>query len=171
MILYKYIDNASLDRFFQDGYISIKFTPHSEFNDPFESYGYALDDKSIKSLTMRHEINQNLACLCLSKNPLNVLMWSHYADKHQGFVVAIDTEKAGFDDETKCLITAPKGDIEYLGNRIKSKLKINQDNIYDTDIIREGANKRGNSSRLTQSFHFFMFEPIFSLVNALNQPI
>ncbi|MEK8481121.1 tyrosine-type recombinase/integrase, partial [Escherichia coli] len=26
--------------------------------------------------------------------------------------------------------------------------------------IREGANKRGNSSRLTQSFHFFMFEPI-----------
>ncbi|MFZ5139461.1 FimD/PapC N-terminal domain-containing protein, partial [Enterobacter hormaechei] len=27
--------------------------------------------------------------------------------------------------------------------------------------VREGANKRGNSSRLTQSFHFFMFEPIF----------
>ncbi len=36
---------------------------------------------------------------------------------------------------------------------------------------REGANKRGNSSRLTQSFHFFMFEPIFSPVNASNQPI
>ncbi|MEB1048016.1 poly-beta-1,6 N-acetyl-D-glucosamine export porin PgaA, partial [Citrobacter freundii] len=27
-------------------------------------------------------------------------------------------------------------------------------------VSREGANKRGNSSRLTQSFHFFMFEPI-----------
>ncbi len=37
--------------------------------------------------------------------------------------------------------------------------------------VREGANKRGNTSRLTQSFHFFMFEPIFSPVNALNQPI
>ena len=37
--------------------------------------------------------------------------------------------------------------------------------------LREGANKWGNSSRLTQSFHFFMFEPIFSPVNALNQPI
>lgn len=36
---------------------------------------------------------------------------------------------------------------------------------------KEGANKRGNSSRLTQSFHFFMFESIFSPVNALNQPI
>ncbi|MCF4028700.1 putative protein YneK, partial [Escherichia coli] len=34
------------------------------------------------------------------------------------------------------------------------------------DALREGANKRGNSSRLTQSFHFFMFEPIFSPVNA-----
>ena len=135
MILYKYIDNASLDRFFKDGYISIKFTPHSEFNDPFESYGYALDDESIESLTMRYEINQSLACLCLSKNPLNVLMWSHYADKHQGFVVAIDTEKAGFDDEAKCLITAPKGDVVYLGSRIKSKLKISQKNIYDTNII------------------------------------
>ncbi|WP_237764686.1 hypothetical protein, partial [Enterobacter hormaechei] len=32
--------------------------------------------------------------------------------------------------------------------------------------LREGANKWGNSSRLTQSFHFFMFEPIFSPVNA-----
>ncbi|WJR70146.1 outer membrane protein OmpK [Enterobacter hormaechei] len=39
------------------------------------------------------------------------------------------------------------------------------------DLPKEGANKRGNSSRLTQSFHFFMFEPIFSPVNALNQPI
>jgi len=41
----------------------------------------------------------------------------------------------------------------------------------DTAKLKEGANKRGNSSRLTQSFHFFMFEPIFSPVNALNQPI
>ena len=40
-----------------------------------------------------------------------------------------------------------------------------------TWTLKEGANKRGNSSRLTQSFHFFMFEPIFSPVNALNQPI
>ncbi|SQL83765.1 type IV secretory pathway VirB6 component (fragment) [Escherichia coli] len=40
-----------------------------------------------------------------------------------------------------------------------------------TPSVMEGANKRGNSSRLTQSFHFFMFEPIFSPVNALNQPI
>uniref|UniRef100_UPI001966B6C8 hypothetical protein n=1 Tax=Escherichia coli TaxID=562 RepID=UPI001966B6C8 len=42
--------------------------------------------------------------------------------------------------------------------------------VFVFHAVKEGANKRGNSSRLTQSFHFFMFEPIFSPVNALNQP-
>ena len=37
--------------------------------------------------------------------------------------------------------------------------------------VKEGANKRGNSSRLTQSFHFFLFEPFFSPVNALNESL
>ncbi|MGT7168151.1 hypothetical protein ACRWU2_16500, partial [Escherichia coli] len=54
------------------------------------------------------------------------------------------------------------------------KLKIKFDSLASHDITfvgivqtaKEGANKRGNSSRLTQSFHFFMFEPIFSPVNA-----
>ena len=52
---------------------------------------------------------------------------------------------------------------------ISRQLGIGITSIYR--IVKEGANKRGNSSRLTQSFHFFMFEPIFSPVNALNQPI
>ncbi len=47
----------------------------------------------------------------------------------------------------------------------------NKLDLYGKVNAKEGANKRGNSSRLTQSFHFFMFEPIFSPVNALNQPI
>ena len=46
-----------------------------------------------------------------------------------------------------------------------------QNTSCDSEDPKEGANKRGNSSRLTQSFHFFMFEPIFSPVNASNQPI
>ena len=33
--------------------------------------------------------------------------------------------------------------------------------VPDHGVIKEGANKRGNSSRLTQSFHFFLFEPFF----------
>ncbi|MGP8956688.1 hypothetical protein ACT024_26635 [Enterobacter mori] len=59
----------------------------------------------------------------------------------------------------------------------ESQISITQDDRYSLVHFnqyqepKEGANKRGNSSRLTQSFHFFMFEPIFSPVNALNQPI
>ncbi|WP_128318100.1 hypothetical protein [Aeromonas caviae] len=52
-----------------------------------------------------------------------------------------------------------------------SKINTNLGKQFAGVNSREGANKRGNSSRLTQSFHFFMFEPIFSPVNALNQPI
>ncbi|PRW42977.1 CS1 type fimbrial major subunit [Enterobacter roggenkampii] len=57
-------------------------------------------------------------------------------------------------------------DMQYLPGRGLESYRLN------TKVwSKEGANKRGNSSRLTQSFHFFMFEPIFSPVNALNQPI
>ena len=52
-----------------------------------------------------------------------------------------------------------------------NSLKLFASLLISLSYSREGANKRGNSSRLTQSFHFFMFEPIFSPVNALNQPI
>ncbi len=53
---------------------------------------------------------------------------------------------------------------------LKGKTIVDMSSISPIET-KEGANKRGNSSRLTQSFHFFMFEPIFSPVNALNQPI
>ncbi len=74
------------------------------------------------------------------------------------------------------------GDQTYMRVGVKGETQINDQltgygqweyNVQanNTESSREGANKRGNSSRLTQSFHFFMFEPIFSPVNALNQPI
>ena len=69
------------------------------------------------------------------------------------------------------------GDKADIFNKIKSladqdqQWRFNATTEFIVDENKEGANKRGNSSRLTQSFHFFMFEPIFSPVNALNQPI
>ncbi|EQC02123.1 hypothetical protein [Aeromonas salmonicida] len=64
--------------------------------------------------------------------------------------------------------------VEIIKDRKEKGLAISNEYLffYENEIsVREGANKRGNSSRLTQSFHFFMFEPIFSPVNASNQPI
>ncbi|ECI0206294.1 hypothetical protein ALY90_15580, partial [Salmonella enterica subsp. enterica serovar Agona] len=64
---------------------------------------------------------------------------------------------------TRVLTQVFTSPLDKLNNYLKASVSIGP--------LREGANKRGNSSRLTQSFHFFMFEPIFSPVNALNQPI
>ncbi|MFM5767422.1 hypothetical protein [Aeromonas caviae] len=67
---------------------------------------------------------------------------------------------------------------EWMNEKLKQLVELRNELVHHflsrfalNSEAREGANKRGNSSRLTQSFHFFMFEPIFSPVNALNQPI
>lgn len=62
-------------------------------------------------------------------------------------------------------------DVEYISWGVPGKTRLMFESKEQALEVKEGANKRGNSSRLTQSFHFFMFEPIFSPVNALNQPI
>ncbi|EAN5881063.1 DUF2971 domain-containing protein, partial [Salmonella enterica] len=117
MILYKYVPEETLKLFFDHDATSFKFTPVGQFNDPFETYGvsFASEDKdSLAHLTFRSKINSDLASLCLSRSPLEVLMWSHYAQHHRGYVVGIDTELAGFHDENLCLITANEGGIDYV---------------------------------------------------------
>ncbi|HBM9353322.1 TPA: DUF2971 domain-containing protein [Citrobacter freundii] len=139
MILYKYIDAKSLNFIFLQDTLSIKFNPIGKFNDPFESYGACLattnDENSLLHLTLRHAINNELACLCLSKDPLSVLMWSHYADSHSGYVVGIDTEIAGFENSNECVITASEGDISYYNDRKKESLHVDENSINDKETI------------------------------------
>ena len=71
--------------------------------------------------------------------------------------------------DNKVLIEATSNQVNQFGGYTGMKPADFRDFVLK--IAKEGANKRGNSSRLTQPFHFFMFEPIFSPVNALNQPI
>ncbi|WP_252382388.1 YebC/PmpR family DNA-binding transcriptional regulator, partial [Escherichia coli] len=77
---------------------------------------------------------------------------------------AIDKAKGGGDE------TFVQGRYEGFGPNGSMIIAETLTSNVNRTIAKEGANKRGNSSRLTQSFHFFMFEPIFSPVNALNQP-
>ncbi len=72
-----------------------------------------------------------------------------------------------FEDRTALMLESRKEG--FSARKFAELIKRHPSTIYRE--LKEGANKRGNSSRLTQSFHFFMFEPIFSPVNALNQPI
>lgn len=140
MILYKYISSDNLKYIFREDYYSIKFSPFGDFNDPFESHYSPLesyDSNSLLHLTMRHELNNRIACLCLSRTPLNVLMWSHYGDKHEGFVIGIDTEVAGFEDENDCIVTAMNGGMNYSAERSKSSVYVTHENIYDENILRK----------------------------------
>jgi hypothetical protein len=40
----------------------------------------------------RKRINSEIGILCLCENPKSVVMWSHYADEHKGFVVDFESE-------------------------------------------------------------------------------
>lgn len=139
MILYKYISKDNLNNIFKDGYVSIKFAPFGDFNDPFESYGSPIepyDENSLEHLTMRHELNNKLACLCLSKDPLSVLMWSHYGDKHEGFVIGFDTEDAGFENENSFIVTAKKGEMNYRSERDRKGVSVTYENVYSEEVSR-----------------------------------
>ncbi|MGR4679090.1 DUF2971 domain-containing protein [Enterobacter hormaechei] len=140
MILYKYVPEETLKLFFDHDATSFKFTPVGQFNDPFETYGVSFaseDEDSLAHLTFRSKINSDLASLCLSRSPLEVLMWSHYAQHHRGYVVGIDTELAGFHDENLCLITANEGGIDYLDERDKSRVIISDKNFKNKDIVKK----------------------------------
>ena len=41
-------------------------------------------------------VNKDIGILCLSENRKSILMWSHYADEHSGFVVGFDSEDPFF---------------------------------------------------------------------------
>lgn len=49
--------------------------------------------------SMETAFNENIGILCLSETPDNLLMWSHYAHSHQGFVVEFDAMNPYFQND------------------------------------------------------------------------
>lgn len=52
--------------------------------------------KRIINEVHKYYINQNIGVYCLSEDPMNILMWSHYADSHKGICVEFDIKRGGF---------------------------------------------------------------------------
>lgn len=52
---------------------------------------------SIKGGHFGQPASDNVGICCLSKDPLNLLMWAHYADHHKGFVVEFDIPVESYD--------------------------------------------------------------------------
>lgn len=44
----------------------------------------------------KYYINLNIGVYCLSEDPANILMWSHYADSHKGICLEFDIKRGSF---------------------------------------------------------------------------
>ena len=105
---------------------TIGFTKPDTFNDPYElqaAYPPQGDNSielflsSVRGFAARSTWSDTSGVLCLTRNPLNALMWAHYGCEHKGVVLGIDVEKAGFLDAQRCLIPAQFGNIVYTHTR------------------------------------------------------
>lgn len=72
----------------------LKVARISDLNDPFELLCADMrDPKARKGFRQfRERISATHGFLCFSKNWRNLLMWSHYADKHKGAVLEIEID-------------------------------------------------------------------------------
>lgn len=104
--LYKYYSHLPKEYFLDP---SIKLTPTSQLNDPFENiipqdiFDYINTDDELKEETHKYMNKWNydrseltshiLRCLhncgivSLSETPRNLLMWAHYGDQHKGICI------------------------------------------------------------------------------------
>lgn len=125
MILYKYVPFAGGEKIIDNN--SVLFAQSKTFNDPFDMPSYpdeSTDDPAsaifarVRAMGKNFIWAENTGILSLTRTPANALMWAHYADKHQGMVIGIDTEVAGFTDELSNLIPAQFGSVIYVSRRV-----------------------------------------------------
>jgi len=111
ILIYKYIDIIGAFKLIEKQ--TFKFSNPREFNDPFDLYEKLIDfsktgsrppdmmtrkekrrvdtaSDKVKIRTLSHEwrkLRNNYGISCFSKTYKDILMWSHYADKHTGICI------------------------------------------------------------------------------------
>jgi hypothetical protein len=118
MVLYKYMKAEHALKTFTDK--TLKFSRASTFNDPFE-YNACLTiepEDDIRYLaTIEHEIkigaDQSSFLLCLTRSPLNLIMWAHYAECHEGVVLGLEVDSSFFTDASSCVVPIQYGNVIY----------------------------------------------------------
>lgn len=126
-----YFDNARKERY-DDERFAIYREVYPEFRDeltgvPVEQivdYDTRLHAKLVKQIDVEYRI------LCLSRKNDHILMWSHYADEHRGFVVGIDPDTPGFNGGLN-----PTGYVvEYKTDRLGNQMPVSFYGLLDLDI-------------------------------------
>jgi hypothetical protein len=73
---------------------------------------------AIKNGSFGQPASDNVGICCLTKDPLNLLMWAHYADNHKGFVVEFDIPIESYDK--------PESEVEFFELLIPHEVNYNQ---------------------------------------------
>lgn len=131
------------------------------FNDPFELTALSNSVGPIsKQETLKRRIDQlkdQTAILCLTRSAVNPLMWTHYADQHQGFVIGYDTSGPFLNSPEYNLITVDSGDVLYTNTKTPFALNLDSmevlNGVYQHAMGFEAAADRALARRLFLTKH------------------
>lgn len=118
MILYKYMKVEHAKKMLEDK--TIQMSRLSSFNDPFEGFAcltYDPADETRYSSSRENVLlnfhDQEAFAFCLTRSPLNPVMWAHYADQHKGVVMGIEVNIPFFTSADECVLPVQHGSIIY----------------------------------------------------------
>ena len=149
MILYKYVSHETLEIILSKN--TLRFNNPELFNDPFDCAATLTANMSSdwnttyraaamsNTLKMHHHRNK-CGVLCLTRNPLNALMWAHYGCNHTGAVLGIDVGLAGLEDKSQYTITANSGNVVYTSVRpshLETTIPSSVDSSTDRSILEK----------------------------------
>lgn len=108
-LIYKYYD-------FEAGLLALKhktlgFNTPSQFNDPMEGRLW-LHQAGVES-SFLNTFLENIGILCLTQNPLNPLMWSHYGKHHTGFAIGYDVNEPILGTQRDSVFSVKDGQVFY----------------------------------------------------------
>jgi len=110
------------------------FNSPDNFNDPYDTYFdiEGINITSKKKDNMLNAVREKTRICCFSRRCDNILMWSHYADKHKGLCIEFDTLYDSNDITWKKL----KLKVNYKNNEL-SKLNLGVDSHEGDKHLRE----------------------------------
>lgn len=110
MRVYHFIDNSyGMDDLKK---LHLKVSILSDLNDPFELFGIDLTNQELRNkiYKAKGELSKEIGLLCFSRDWHNPVLWSHYANKHQGICLGFDIpdtnlKKVTYSDSRKRLLS------------------------------------------------------------------
>lgn len=72
----------------------LKVATLNELNDPFELFAADLSEQNVRFAfrTWKNDLAKRTGILCFSRHWKNLLLWSHYADRHRGIALEFEID-------------------------------------------------------------------------------